>query len=228
MPKRKIYSQTELIELSLPELEKVVNRESERINRQLSRARLRGENLAGLYTAQELERPLRQEKLARYLDKLEAEDKDPQAALLKMYAALQDIDFTRKGVRERMREREELFADLDGGGGLEPEDLTPEQIAELRKARRRATGEAGAFYQLLVKAVESGVAGENGYSYFRKDNTLYLQTLTRKGRAEFINEQIEKINRAIVDENKQRDEKGVEKKKDLISLLELMNAAKNN
>lgn len=226
MPKRKIYSQTELIELSLPELEKVVNRESERINRQLSRARLRGEKLEGLYTAQELERPLRQEKLARYLDKLEVEDKDPQAALLKMYAALQDVDFTRKGIRARMREREELAADMQGG--IEPEELTPEQIAELRKARRRATGEAGAFYQLLVKAVESGVAGENGYSYFRKDDRLYLQTLTARGRSEFINEQIEKINRAIVEENKQRDEKGVEKKKDLIALLDLMNAAKNN
>lgn len=59
MPKRRQYSQTELVEMDLKQLEEVVNREAERINRQISRARRRGENLEEFFTQNEIARPLR-------------------------------------------------------------------------------------------------------------------------------------------------------------------------
>lgn len=225
MPKRRVYSQTELVEMDLKQLEEVVNREAERINRQISRARRRGENLEELFTQSEVQRPLRQEKLARMIDKLEAEEleggEDPKAFLLKQYAAMQETDFTKKGFEARQKEREEFARDL----GVEPEDVTALQLADARKAMRRATGEAGAFYQLLVKAVESGVA--TNYNFFRTDDKLYLQTLTRRGRHEFIQQQLEKINAHIMEDNKQRDIKGVEKKEQLVTLLQLRKSARN-
>ena len=225
MPKRRAYSQTELVEMDLKQLEEVVNREAERINRQISRARRRGEDLEELFTKSEVQRPLRQEKLARMIDKLEAEEleggEDPKAFLLKQYAAMQETDFTKKGFEARRKEREEFARDL----GVEPEDVTAQQLADARKAMRRATGEAGAFYQLLVKAVESGVA--TNYNFFRTDDKLYLQTLTRRGRQEFVQQQLEKINAHIMEDNKQRDIKGVEKKEQLVTLLQLRKSARN-
>lgn len=220
MPKRRAYSQTELVEMDLKQLEEVVNRESERINRQISRAKLRGENLKEFFTKSEIERPLRQEKLTRMLDKIEAENGDVRAALMKQYAAMQETDFTKKGFEARRKEREEYARDL----GVEPEDITPQQLADMRKAMRRATGEAGMFYQTLVKAVHEGVA--TNYNYFRTDEKLYYQTLTAQGRQEFIQQQLDLVNSNIKTENKQRDTKGEAKKKQLVTMLQLRNNAK--
>ena len=221
MPKRRAYSQTELVEMDLKQLEEVVNREAERINRQISRARRRGENLEEFFTKSEIARPLRQEKLARMIDMLEAsEDGDPKSFLLKQYAAMQETDFTKKGFEARRKEREEYAHDL----GVEPEDITPQQLADMRKAMRRATGEAGMFYQTLVKAVHEGVA--TNYNYFRTDEKLYYQTLTAQGRQEFIQQQLDLVNTKIKTENKQRDVEGEAKQKQLVTLLELRNNAK--
>ena len=159
------------------------------------------------------------------IDQLEAEalqgGEDPKVFLLKQYAAMQETDFTKKGFEARRKEREEYARDL----GADPEDVTAQMIADARRIMRRATGEAGAFYQLLVKAVESGTA--TNYNFFRTDDKLYLQTLTRRGRQEFIQQQLEKINAHIMEDNKQRDIKGVEKKEQLVTLLQLRKSARN-
>lgn len=224
MSKRRTYSQTELVDMTVEELEEIVNREAERINRQISRARKRGLNLEEVYTKSEIARPLRQERLARAVAEiLSPEYQGTETAkgfLLKQYAAMQETDFTKAGFQTRKKEREELARDL----GVEEEDITAQHLFDARKAMRRATGDAGMFYQVLVKAVESGVA--TNYNYFRNDEKLYYQTLTRRGRQEFIQQQLDVINNAIVEENKQRDEKGVAKHKDLLTMVQLRNKAK--
>lgn len=220
MSKRHVYSQTELVEMNLKELETVVNREAERINRQISRIRNKGVQLGEFFTEEEMKRPLRQEKLARTLDIIEAEGGDAKAFLLKQYAAMQETDFTRAGIRQREQEREQYARDI----GVEPGDISPKQLSAMRKAMRRATGESGMFYQLIVKAVETGVA--DSYNYFRTNDELYYQTLTERGRSEFIEQQLAKINEKITETNKQRDVAGVQKKEQLVTLLELRNKAK--
>ena len=221
MAKRVYYSQSELIEMSVSELRTVVERESERINRQISRARKRGVDLESLFTEGEIERPLRQAKLTRWLGAIEKEGGDVQAELLKMYARTSRVEFTREGVAERIQERAQIAEEI---GLDEPEAITPELMEQLRKQREVATGTAGAFYQLLIKSVESGT--ETDYNFFRTDNRLYLQTLTPEGRQEFIKEQIEKINKVIREENKQRDERGIEKKKQLVTQARLRQNAR--
>lgn len=221
MAKRIVYSQSELIEMNLAELRTVVERESERINRQLSRARKRGVDLESLFTQGELERPLRQKKLTRWLSEIDESGGDVQAELLKLYARTSRVEFTVEGVAERVQEREQIAEEI---GLDEPEAITPELMDQLRKQREVATGTAGAFYQLLIKSVETGT--EEDYNFFRTDNRTYLQTLTPEGRQEFIKEQIEKINKVIREENKQRDEKGIAKKRQLVTQARLRQNAR--
>lgn len=221
MAKRIIYAQSELIDMNLAELRTVVERESERINRQLSRARKRGVDLESLFTQGELERPLRQKKLDRWLNKLSEKNEDLQAELMKMYARISRVEFTKEGVAERVQEREEIAKDI---GLDDPTAITPDLLSELRKQKEVATGTAGAFYQLLIKSVESGT--ETDYNFFRTDNRLYLQTLTPEGRQEFIKDQIKKINKVIRETNKQRDDEGVAKKEELVTQARLRRDAR--
>lgn len=204
MPKRTVYTQSALVEQDLDDLRTIVKRESERINKQITRAQRRGVAFGEIYTEEQIQRPTR------------AVEGLSKGELLKLYARMQEGEFTVKAVQERYSEREEIASEI----GLDsPSELRPEDLNEFLKARRRSNTESALFYQTLVKAVESGVL--ESYDDFRTDERYAEMTETAKGRQRFINLMLKKINKTITSANKQRDERGLQKYDELVSLVSM-------
>ena len=208
MPNRTYYTQSALVNLDLSNLKEVVRRESERINKQITRAKRRGVAFGEIYTEEQIKRPTR------------AVENLTQGELLKLYSRMQECEFTVKAVQERYTEREEIASEI---GLKSPEELKPEDLNEFLKARRRSNTESALFYQTLVKAVESGVM--ESYDEFRTDERWAEMTETAKGRQRFIKQMLNRINKAITKTNKQRDEQGLSKHEDLVSLVSMRNDA---
>lgn len=216
---RKVYEPSELVSMDIEDVRRLTLRESERVNRALSRARIRWEksgfDATQLYTQKQLERP------TRNLAGMNIRE------LTKLYAELQTYDLTARGEKQRKTERQQIAEEI----GLDiADELTPEDFEQFQEAKRRAGSEAALFYQILVKSVEEGVAytedsSPNNYSFFRQDDRLDKLTRSKEGRQQFIREQLSRINDAITDSNKQRDEKGIEKKRDLETLVNLRRKA---
>lgn len=219
MPKRRQYAPSELTRLSTKSLMKIVKRESERINKQITRFMRRAEKAGfeptSLYTEEQLQRPTRNLSGMSDID------------LINLYEKMRGSDFTVTGVEKREQMREEIAEEI-GIGAENAEEITPEYLESFIKAKRRAKSESALFYQILVKSVEYGVAnapgevdaGYNDYGFFRTNDELAELTQTKKGRQQFIRNQLKRINDAIVKENKQRDAAGAEKLEKL-SLAEL-------
>ena len=208
MPERIYYTQSSLVEKDIDELRQIVLRESERINKQITRAQRRGVAFGEIYTEEQVKRPTR------------AVQGLNQGELLKLYARMQEGEFTIKAVQERFSEREEIAKEI---GLPTPEELKPEDLNEFLKARRRSNTESALFYQTLVKAVETGVM--ESYDEFRTDERWADMTETPKGRQRFIKLMLNRINKAITKTNKQRDEQGLTKREELVSLVSMRNAA---
>lgn len=202
MPERNYYTQSSLVEKDIDELRQIVLRESERINKQITRAQRRGVAFGEIYTEEQVKRPTR------------AVQGLNQGELLKLYSRMQESEFTVKAVQERYSEREEIAREI---GLPTPEELKPEDLNEFLKARRRANSESALFYQTVVKAVKSGV--EEDYNFFLTDERYAELTSTPKGRQKFIRSMIRKINKAVRETNKQRDEQGIKKQEELASLV---------
>ena len=210
MPTRTYYTQSALVNYDIESLRTIVKRESERINKQITRAQRRGVAFGEIYTEEQIKRPTR------------AVENLTQGELLKLYSRMQEGEFTVKAVQERYNEREEIANEI----GLEsPEELKAEDLNEFLKARRRANSESALFYQTLVKAVDYGIAEDEGF--FRTDDRYADMTSTPEGRQKFIKQMMKKINKAIERTNKQRDERGVEKKDELLTLVSMRERALN-
>lgn len=207
MAKRTFYTQSALVNYDIEDLRTIVKRESERINKQITRAQRRGVAFGEIYVLNEkgeIDRPTR------------AVEGMTQGELLKLYARMQEGEYTIKAVQERYTEREEIAKEI---GLATPSELKPEDLNEFLKARRRSNSESALFYQTLVKAVESGIAEDT--QFFLTDERYADMTSTPAGRQKFIKQMLKKINQAIEKSNKQRDELGLEKREDLISLVSM-------
>lgn len=211
MAKRTFYTQSALVNYDIEDLRTIVKRESERINKQITRAQRRGVAFGEIYVLNEkgeIDRPTR------------AVEGMSQGELLKLYAKMQEYEYTKKAVQERYEEREEIAKDI---GLPTPSELKPEDLNEFLKARRRSNSESALFYQTLVKAVDYGIAEDEGF--FRTDDRYADMTSTPEGRQKFIKQMMKKINKAIEKSNKQRDELGVEKKDELLTLVSMRERA---
>lgn len=185
MPKiATIYSPSELAQLDRDELYKIVLRESERLNRQISRAKKRGDDLSTVFTQEQLQRPAR--STLKDMTSMQLVQEYTRA----QKAAGSAAGYTQAGISARQREKEELARDL----GVKASDVTAEDL-EYSKKVRSFIEDSGVFYQVLVKAVNTGVAED--YNFFRNDE----RTETEEGRKAFVKSTIRAINKKIAEEN---------------------------
>lgn len=185
MPKiAMIYSPSELVQMDRDELYTVVLRESERLNRQISRAKKRGDDLSAVFTQEQLKRPARSR--LKYMTSTQLVQEYTRA----QKAAGSAVGYTQAGISARLREREDLARDL----GVKASDVTAEDI-EYSKKVRSYIEDSGVFYQVLVKAVNTGVAED--YNFFRSDKRIE----TEEGRKAFVQSTIRAINKKIAEDN---------------------------
>ena len=210
------YGIVQLMEMDTEELRAFVLRYARRLNRQISRAQKAGKQLGRLFKVDEtgkVKRPSQREKA--YANKTHGE-------LVTMYAEMNKESkggYTLANIEALEKQRAEFAEAL----GVSTEDMTEEDFTSLLKAQQRAESEAGAFYQVLVKANEVGVADD--FTYFRTDARYAKMTETAEGRKAFMKEQITAINKAIKESNKQRLLNGDEKQEKLYNITKARKAA---
>ena len=203
MPKVTIYSQTELNEMSRTDLLKVVQREAERVNKQITRYKKRGAVAGDVIPSESLKR-LPVSSLKNMSNR----------ELMKTYARAQERNtfggLTIKGIEKARGVKKEIAKELN----VSVESITAEDFKKLHKAARQAETENAAFYEVLLRAVEEGI--EEDTQFFRTtSDEMTEQTRTEEGRRDFMHETIKRINERVKENNNQMRETGITDKKQL-------------
>ena len=85
---------------------------------------------------------------------------------------------------------------------MDPEDVNAEEYQKLHKIIEEAGHEAAVFYDVLTMAVETGV--ERSTQFFKTTSEEMTElTKTEEGRAQFMVETMERINKKIKKDNAQ-------------------------
>ena len=191
MPKVTIYSQTELNDMTKTDLLKVVRREVERVNKQITRYKARGATAGDVVPTSSLKR-LPVSSLAKMTGR----------QLMRVYEQAQKRGtfggLTKKGISTARARKSELAKDLN----TSEENITAEDLQKLHHAIEQAETENAAFYEVLTRAVEEGI--EEDTQFFRTTSeAMYEQTKTAEGRREFMQQTIDRINEAVLKKSKQ-------------------------
>lgn len=190
MPKVRIYKQTELNDMTQTDLLKVVQREAERINKQITRYKARGATAGDVIPSSALKRlPVSSLKNMN------------KRQLMRVYQEAQDrtvSGYTQKGIAKARERRSELAGELNTSA----ENINAEDLQKLHKAIKQAETENAAFYEVLSKAVEVGI--EDNTQFFRTTSDEITElNKTEEGRHDFMAETIDRINKAVLEKNKQ-------------------------
>lgn len=191
MPKVKFYTPSELTEFSTKDLLKIVQREAERVNKQITRYNKRGEQAGDVIPSAALERI----KIAqlKYMTRVQLKH-----AYSEMHSRVAGGDLSIRGIAAARKKKKEIME----REGLDPEDVNAEEYQKLHKIIEEAGHEAAVFYDVLTMAVETGV--ERSTQFFRTTSEEMTElTKTEEGRAQFMVETMERINKKIKKDNAQ-------------------------
>lgn len=192
MPKRIKYDYDYLQSLTESEVRRVVKREAERINRQISRYKKAGKYAPDVIGSKQLERV-----------NIRQIGKRNKRQLIYQYQELQKRSIsgegiTRAGIKAARKARAEFAAELN----VSEDIITAEDLPVLHAAAEQAKTENAAFYEVLSRAVLQGV--EENTQFFRTTSSaLTEQSKTVAGRRQIMDDLIRRINEAVVAENKQ-------------------------
>lgn len=190
MPKVRIYEQTELNDMTEPDLLKVVRREVERVNKQITRYKARGATAGDVIPVSSLKRL-----------PVSSLGKMSKRQLMRVYQEAQDrtiAGYTKRGITKARERRSELARELNTSA----ENINSEDLQKLHKAIKQAETENAAFYEVLTKAVEVGI--ERNTQFFRTTSDEITElNKTEEGRHVFMEETINRINEAVYKKNKQ-------------------------
>lgn len=169
--------------MSIQELRKTVKREAERINREVSRAKLAGRKYESLGGLQRFSR---------------AVEKKSRRELVSQYAQMQSK--TQGGfiiaTEKRIAEQRETFArEL----GVKPSDISPKKLKTLTALAQSAKQNDALFYEALKIGVAYGKY--KNFNEWREENR---KLDTEKARSQFVTETIKYANKKIRESNKQR------------------------
>lgn len=203
MPKVRIYTQTELNEMTRGDLLKTVQREAERINKQITRYKARGATAGDVIPSSSLKR-LPVSGLKNMTER----------QLMRVYQQAQERTtfggLTKSGISKARERKSEIAKELN----TSEENISAEDLQKLHHAIEQAETGNAAFYEVLTRAVEEGI--EEDTQFFRTTSeAMYEQTKTAEGRREFMSDTIKRINKAVRDKNKQARENGVTDRKRL-------------
>lgn len=196
MPKVRIYKPSELTEMTKGDLLKIVQREAERVNKQITRYKARGSVAGDVVPTTALTRI----KMAplKTMNKRQ---------LVHAYSQMQSrtiTDLTVKGIVKARDVRTQVAKELN----VSPDIINADDLQKLYKALEQAKTENAAFYEVLVKAVQEGI--EDDTQFFRTTSEEMTElTNTEAGRRQFMNDTIERINERIREKNQQRRDAGV-------------------
>lgn len=201
MPKRTIYTQTELNDMTRGDLLKVVQREAERLNKQITRYKSAGATAGDVIPSSSLKR-LPVSSLKNMTDR----------QLMRVYEQAQKRStfggLTQKGIATARSRKSEIAKELN----TSEENISAEDLQKLHKAIEQAETENAAFYEVLTRAVEEGI--EEDTQFFRTtSDEMYEQTKKAEGRREFMESTIKRINKAVRAKNKQARERGITDRK---------------
>lgn len=203
MPKVRIYTQTELNEMTRGDLLKTVQREAERLNKQITRYKARGAVAGDVIPSSSLKR-LPVSSLKNMSER----------QLMRVYQQAQERTtfggLTKSGISKARERKSEIAKELN----TSEENISAEDLQKLHHAIEQAETENAAFYEVLTRAVEEGI--EEDTQFFRTTSeAMYEQTKTAEGRREFMSDTIKRINKAVRDKNKQARENGITDRKRL-------------
>lgn len=213
MSRVKIYSQTELNEMTKPDLLQTVRREVERVNKQITRYKARGATAGDVIPSSSLKR-LPTSSLKNMTER----------QLMRVYEQAQQRStfggLTQKGISAARTRKSEIAKELN----TSEENITAEDLQKLHKAIMQAETENAAFYEVLTRAVEEGI--EEDTQFFRTtSDELYEQTKTAEGRRDFMQTTINRINKAVRQKNKQARASGITDKRLLEKQFSMKQAA---
>ena len=191
MPKRTIYTQTELNDMTRGDLLKVVQREAERLNKQITRYKSAGATAGDVIPSSSLKR-LPVSSLKNMTDR----------QLMRVYEQAQKRStfggLTQKGIATARSRKSEIAKELN----TSEENISAEDLQKLHKAIMQAETENAAFYEVLTRAVEEGI--EEDTQFFRTtSDEMAEMTKTAEGRREFMEQTIQRINDRVVASSKQ-------------------------
>ena len=191
MPKVTFYTPSELTEFSTKDLLKIVQREAERVNKQITRYKKRGEQAGDVIPSAAMER-VKINQL-KYMTRVQLKH-----AYSEMRSRVAGGDLTIRGIAAARKKKKEIMENE----GLAPEDINADEYQKLHKIIEEAGHEAAVFYDVLTMAVESGV--ERSTQFFRTTSDEMTElTKTEEGRAQFMVETMERINKKIKKDNAQ-------------------------
>ena len=216
MPKVvKIYSPSELTEFSNTDLLKIVQREAERVNKQITRY-----NKAGLQAGDVI--PSAAMKRVPVSSLKNMTRTQLKHAYSEMTSRVAGGDLSQRGIKAARAKKKEIME----REGLSAEDVNADEYQKLHKIIEEAGHEAAVFYDVLTMAVESGV--ERSTQFFRTtSDEMTEQTKTEEGRLQFMAETMERINKKIKKDNAQSrrfntiaEKKGLTERKQLEELYD--------
>lgn len=169
--------------MNITDLRKVVKREAERINREVSRAKRAGRQYKDLGGLKRFSR---------------AVEKKSRRELISQYGAMQSKTqggYTLKTLKRIEKQKEQFAKEL----GLKPEDIKPSQLGRLQKLATAAKQNDALFYEALKIGVAYGKYRD--YNQWREEGRALD---TEKSRSAFVTETIKFANKKIREANKQR------------------------
>lgn len=195
MPKVRIYKPSELMEMTKGDVLKIVQREAERVNKQITRYKARGAVAGDVIPTTALTRI-----------KMASLKTMKKRQLVHAYNQMQDrtvSGLTVKGVEKARDVRTQVAKELN----VSPDIIHADDLHKLHKVLEQAKTDNAAFYEVLVKVVELGIEDDTQFFRTTSDEMTEL-TKDEEGRAIFMDQQIERINKAIRSKNQQARDKG--------------------
>lgn len=215
MPKVTFYTPSELTEFSTKDLLKIVQREAERVNKQIYRYKKRGEQAGDVIPAAAMQRIK--------VDSLKSMTRvQLKHAYSEMRSRVAGGDLSKRGIAAARKKKKEIME----REGLTPDDINAEEYQKLHKIIEEAGHEAAVFYDVLTMAVETGV--ERSEQFFRTTSEEMTElTKTKEGREQFMLDTMERINKKIKKDNAQArrfntiaEKKGKTERKELEELYD--------
>ena len=173
----------ELSQLNITELRKVVKREAERINREVSRAKLAGREYRELGGLKRFSRAVGTKTRRELISQYNAMQKRTQGG------------YTRQTLKKVEKQKAQFAKEL----GLNPEDIKTSQLGRLTKLAQAAKQNDALFYEALKVGVAYGKYRD--YNQWREEGRALD---TEKSRSAFVTETIKYANKKIREANKQR------------------------
>lgn len=216
MPKRIVYTYEQLRDMSDAEVKKIVRREAERLNRQISRYKEAGAYAPDVFGSKQLER-------IKIKSQIEKRNKRQNIYLYEemQKRSVGGLGVTHAGAEASRRARKEYAEELN----ISEDVITAEDLPLLHAAAEQAATENAAFYEVLLRAVEQRVVKDT--QFFRTtSDTMTELSKTVEGRRQIMEETIAKINKAVTDWNKQARAEGVKSRDKLHRRFSLEQASK--